>query len=764
MQKTNFKKIELLAPAGSYDSFIAAVNAGADAVYMGLKDFNARVMTNNFDLPEYTAAIDYAHKRDVKVYLTLNTLLLDNEMNKAINSVYELYKYGLDGVIVQDLGVADIIHKLMPELSLHASTQMSICTIEQVKILENLGFERVVLARELSIDEIKKIAEQTKLEIEVFVHGALCVSVSGQCLMSAMIGNRSANRGSCAGPCRKKYSLYTQNGKQIEKNKYLLSKKDIFALDKLQDLIDAGVYSLKIEGRNKTPEYVAGVVRNYRQTLDDKTTKNKEQEVLQLFNRSGKSDGYLNGVRYRNSISEFSPKNTGMYLGKVIDKKDRYIKVKLEENIDLHDGIETIGDKVVSTIVTCIRDSKYNIVNDKVAKGSIVWLGDVHGVNVGDSIYKTSSNKLNTELSKYAKANLRRKEYTATVCIKENEKINAYVGNIKAMLDYMPEISKTSSVNEEKIKEAFSKTEETSVKFDIVCDVQEGLFVPTSKLNELRKLLVEKIEETKVIRKEIKDISKKIEEVLKIENKTEKNTNTKIKNSLYVYKYNQSIDYINYYENKYSKKLDVLYINATDFNKYEKDILKYVGKCNVYFIIPNITLKNTTKYIESNLEILCKKGIKGILLGNIGFLPLCSKLKAKYNLEIVGDYSLNVINKYSVSVYKELGMDKITPLFENDDIDLESLNKILPIELVQDMATVMTTRYCVIASFAKDVHEKGKCNAECTKNDYYLIDELNKRYDILTDPLDCITRYVRNKRQYAKEYENIYSTRHCVLK
>lgn len=764
MQNIKSKHVELLAPAGSYEAFIAAINAGADAVYMGLKDFNARVMTSNFTTEEYINAIDYAHKRDVKVYLTLNTLLLDNEIKQALESVYELYKVGLDGVIVQDLGVASLIHKLMPDLSLHASTQMSICTIEQVKVLEELGFERVVLARELSVREIKEIANNTKLEIEVFVHGALCVSISGQCLMSAMIGDRSANRGSCAGPCRKKYSLYATNGKCIVKNRYLLSKKDIFGLDKLQELIDAGVDSLKVEGRNKTPEYVAGVIRNYRQAIDKGYNIIQEKETLQLFNRSGKSSGYLDGVRYRQSISEFSPKNTGLVLGKVIATKNKYIKMKLEQDINLHDGIETIGDNVVSTIVTCIRDEKFNIVNSKVEQGSMVWLGDINGVKIGDVIYKTSDSKLNLELFNYAKTNTKRLEYDVQVIIKENEQLQAMVkdNQIAVTIEYIPEISKTSSVNDVKVKEAFSKTEETSVKLNIACDIQEGLFVPSSKLNELRKALVQKIEETKLVRNNIDNIQDKIQQVLKID-KTNCNNKEK-QNSLYVYKYNKDIDYVSYYENKYSKKLDVLYVTASDFTTYGQQILTYTNKCKVYFVIPNVTLKNTTKYILSNLEFLCTKGISGVLLGNIGFIPLCNELKGKYNIEIIADYSLSIMNKYTANSLKEFGIDKVTPLFEKDNIDLESINNILHIEIVQDMATVMTTRYCVIASFVKDIQKQGECGAECKKNDYYLVDEHNKHYDILTDNMDCITRYVRNKRQYTEEQENRYSTRHCILK
>ena len=381
-------------------------------------------------------------------------------------------------------------------------------------------------------------------------------------------------------------------------------------------------------------------------------------------------------------------------------------------------------------------------------------------------VYKTSSDSLNTLCRSYAKSNLRRLEYDVIVAIKENEKVTATIEkqNIQVSIDYIPEISKTSSANEQRIKEAFAKTEETSVRFNTSCDIQEGLFVPASKFNELRKAIVEKLEETKLVRQEIKNINIKLQDAIQTANNEQKKQNSKKYNSLYVYKYNKEIDYVEYYKNKYNKKLDIIYINPSDFAKYEQDIIKYIDRCKIYFVISNVTLKNTAKYILNNLENLCQKGISGILLGNIGYIPLCNELKQKYNMEIIADYSLNVMNKYTANKLKELGIDRVTPLFENDNIDLDSINNILPIEIVQDMATVMTTRYCVIASFVKDISGNKKCGVECRKNNYYLIDELNKRYDILTDSFDCITRYVRNKRQYADEQEALYSTRHCVIK
>ena len=239
--------LELLAPAGNFTSLKAAVENGADAVYMGLSNFNARKMTENFGIEEFKDAILYAHKRNVKIYITMNILMYDEELEEAIKSLIILYKNGLDGVIVQDLGLAKLIHNIIPKLPLHASTQMTVHNLKQVRFLENLGFSRVVLAREMTIPEIENICKNTKMEVEVFVHGALCVCYSGQCLLSSMIGKRSGNRGSCAQPCRARYTLANKEDKKIIKNINLLSKKDIYGIDHIEALKNAGVKSLKVE-------------------------------------------------------------------------------------------------------------------------------------------------------------------------------------------------------------------------------------------------------------------------------------------------------------------------------------------------------------------------------------------------------------------------------------------------------------------------------------------------------------------------------------
>jgi len=264
--------MELLAPAGGFEALKAAVENGANAVYLGGKSFNARASAANFDLEELEKAVKYAHEREVKIYVTVNILIADSEIPELIAYLYNLYLIGVNAVILQDLGVADLMQAILPEMEIHASTQMTINNSWAVKHLEKAGFARVVLARENSAAEMKVIGDSTSLDLEVFVHGALCISYSGQCLMSSFIGGRSGNRGRCAQPCRLPYQLVDLKEKNVlqEKNlgEHLLSPKDLNLIEELFQLKNSGVNSLKIEGRMKRPEYVATVTRVYRKALD----------------------------------------------------------------------------------------------------------------------------------------------------------------------------------------------------------------------------------------------------------------------------------------------------------------------------------------------------------------------------------------------------------------------------------------------------------------------------------------------------------------
>ncbi len=301
---------ELLAPAGSEAALYAAVQSGADAVYVGGSRFSARASANNFDEAAMQKAVRYCHLRGVKLYVTQNTLIKQSEMEDAVSYASFLYEIGVDGLIVQDLGLARVLHRMLPDFPLHASTQMTVHSLAGVRALEALGFCRVVLARELSAKQIAYIAKHCKAELEIFVHGALCFCYSGQCLFSSVLGGRSGNRGRCAQPCRLPYTLHTPDGKKV-KSGYLMSPKDLALIDDLSALKSMGVASLKIEGRLKKPAYVATVTEVYRNKLDSgaRATRKDYQTLLDAFNRSGFTNAYFQGARGIEMMSVDNPSN-----------------------------------------------------------------------------------------------------------------------------------------------------------------------------------------------------------------------------------------------------------------------------------------------------------------------------------------------------------------------------------------------------------------------------------------------------------------------
>ena len=733
------KKIELLAPAGNIESFKSAVNAGADAVYMGLGKHNARVMAQNFTLQDYIYCLDYAHIRGVKVYLTLNTLLYDDEIKEALEQLIELYSHGLDAVILQDIGLAYLIKKILPDLPLHASTQMSVYSLEQVKYLESLGFTRVVLARELTLKEIKYITDNTNIEIEAFVHGALCVCLSGQCLLSQSIGNRSANRGACAQPCRMRYSLLSNSKGKVVENAYLLSKKDIFGLDMLNDILDANFVSLKIEGRNKSAQYVATVVSLYRKYIDryllgEDTTleKEDEQKLLQVFNRNGKSHGYLKDIEYKKSITLLTPKNTGLYLGKVIEKKGKFIKIKLAEDIDLHDGVEIYSKngKVHSTVVTCIKDKNGKIVNRNIPKGEEVYIGD------------------------FNEEEIRKRELVLNVDIKQDSPITLSTIINGEMYLYntneIPEQSISKELTLEDINNVFSKTQDYGIKFTkTVGYIQKGLFVKTSKLNEIRRNFVQKVESKYCINKEVTKIKDNLDNFLKI-NYQQIDRIAKME-TLSLYSYDSSIDYAKLYEKKYNRKLKRLYIPIQDYIKYGDEITSKYSNCILGVIISNFTLDNMDRLIRDNIENILSRKVKYVVLGSFRYLELLKKLKLKYDFSIIADYSFNISNSYSALCMLSQEIDIITPAFDANEQQIEKLSKICKIELVDNYIDVMTSRYCILGAFIADRKIGQKCSAPCTKDNYYLVDLHNEKYNILCNNIDCTMKIIKKYKNNIKD-------------
>lgn len=394
-------KPELLAPAGAWEALVAAVENGADAVYLGGKSYNARESAGNFDDQELIRAIEFAHVRGVKIYVTVNTLLADQELPGVARFLHFLQRAGADAVIVQDAGLIRLARQVIPELPLHASTQMTVHNLPAAQLLRQAGVERIVAARELSLKAINDLTRRGGVEVETFVHGALCVCYSGQCLLSSMIGGRSGNRGRCAQPCRLPYVLVDEENRPAADpavaGEYLLSPRDLNMSRHLPDLIRAGITALKIEGRMKRPEYVATVVRIYRGLLDRAAaggdfavTPEEAGELAQIFNRDF-TTGYYYGRPGRDLISAKRPNNRGVRLGRIkgFDRDRRLAEVLLEKPLRVGDGIEvwvTTGGRVACEVRRIVRKGE-NVTG--AAAGDTVHLAIPGRVFPGDRVFKT---------------------------------------------------------------------------------------------------------------------------------------------------------------------------------------------------------------------------------------------------------------------------------------------------------------------------------------------------------------------------------------
>ncbi len=503
---------ELLAPVGGTEALAAAVQNGADAVYLGGRMFSARQYAENFDRYELQKAIDYSHIRGVKVYVTVNTLLTDPELPAAGEYLKFLYESGADAVIIQDLGLARAARQLVPGLALHASTQMTVHNSAGVELLLNQGFSRVVLARELSLREIAEIKRRTGAEIEVFVHGALCISYSGQCLMSSMIGGRSGNRGRCAQPCRMEYSLVDAAGRNLAEpgvvGSHLLSPKDLNMISHIPQLAEAGISALKIEGRMKRPEYVATVTRIYREALDryreapqNYTVNEKEiKDLTQIFNR-GFTTGYFFGRPGRDMMSYKRPNNRGLYLGRVAaaDRAGGTAEILLEESLCTGDGIEfwvTEGGRrgvVVNHMVVNGQET------DSASAGDRVLVPSEGRVKPGDRVFKTHDAGL---------ISLAEKSYKSAREIKKiplRFKVEAGIGehftvtvtepagcSFSAQSGTRGQAALKKPLTPDSLEKQLNRLGNTPYSLgSLEADIDSGVMVPLSEINETRRRAVE---------------------------------------------------------------------------------------------------------------------------------------------------------------------------------------------------------------------------------------------------------------------------------
>lgn len=654
------REVELLAPAGNIPAFISAIENGADAVYIGGNAFNARMGADNFDDDTMQHAIDYAHLRGVKVFVTMNTLIKDEELEKALYYAKFLYEAGADALIIQDIGLGYLIRKHLPDFELHFSTQGTIYESDALNVLELLGYKRVVLSRELSIDEIREISKNRVAQIEVFIHGAICISYSGQCQLSRRLGGRSGNRGRCAQSCRLRYNVGNHGGDSF----YALSSKDMCQIENIGELIDAGVYSFKIEGRMKSPEYVGIVTKIYRKYIDlylkygkYSVSKEDKEALLQIFNRGGFTEGFLHGDPKEGYMSEFIPKNNGVYLGKVIskDNKNSLCKVNSILDISMHDGIEIRkknGDIVSSGIITYLSRN---------TDGTYI-IGDVkNNVSKGDVVFRTSSSRQLEEVRKTfknidifskecgkntrkLKANMELvfdKDKLTLTCSTKNIRVSVYSEGFT--------YSKGSPTSVERYLKSLSKTGNTPfVVSNIEFKGDYDIKVRTSEINELRRRGLDELSNKLKVRRKAGDFTLNPGDYEESYVSTEN------------FKLFHTVDEYFKYVNKKAFK-GVALLPLADI------VLNDVSIKDEYIPYISAVSKGMEDQILEDNYLKCLKYCRkrGVFVGNLGWLIRL----IHEGINVIADYGLNAYNRLTVKALKDIGAYGVIKSLEFGDLD-----------------------------------------------------------------------------------------------
>ena len=697
------KKIELLAPAGSMEALYAAVCAGADAVYIGGTKFSARASAANFTDEEIIEAVKYCHLYGVKVYVTINTLIKEKELKDAVAYGKFLYNAKVDALLVQDMGLFSLLKEEIPEVEIHASTQMTVHNGQGAKFLIDKGFKRIVLSRELNLQEITHISKDLNIETEIFTHGALCISYSGQCLMSSLIGGRSGNRGRCAQPCRKRYSLVGENVKA-----YLLSTKDICTLNNIEDIINTGTSSLKIEGRMKKSTYVAGVTSIYRGAIDSiyegksYDFHNNYKKLLQLFNREGFSKGYIFNGKGRELMAENFPKNTGIYLGKV-EKCDI---ITLEEDLSVGDGIRF--NQKGCNVSSIIKDDKK--ITDAKAHDKVKIIPKAY--NTFDKLYKTLDVKLEKEMEDIYKDPFSKKiklEVGVHFLLNKNIELTTFYNGRKIeVTGDLIEKAKIKPLSKEKIEENMKKTGGTPFEIKVSFESFEDGFLSAASINKVRRELIDEVMKTPHENKG---------NVNSILPSSKKKLSPIIKDLICVTKKEQLKAAI---DCGYSNICIDSYLNISDIN-YED--IKNNSLLNLYLKVPTIIRGEFNLIVKEINEV--KPYIKGIVTSNLGIINVFKDLK------VILDYKSNILNSHAMDYYEAEGCYLSLELSKEEIKNLGKKYKESCGMLLYGEMEAMIMEHCILESSLNK--SKGNCTFNCKNRSFYLEDEIGEKFKIITD-------------------------------
>lgn len=706
------KKPELLAPAGNMDAFLAAIEAGANAIYIGGYTFGARAFANNFSDDEIIKCINYAHLYGVKVYITVNTIVYEKEVDLFLNYIDFLHRNNVDAIIIQDLGMFDLVRKVYPNLELHASTQMHIHNLNGVLNLQKWGAKRVVMARETSYETLKEIKKHTSIELEVFVHGALCVSYSGQCLMSSLIGGRSGNRGKCAGTCRQQYNLIDDNEKKYNEDSYLLSTRDLNTLEDIGKLIELGIDSFKIEGRMKRAEYVYLVVSIYRKAIDNylkyKETRITENDILELkkiYNRKF-TKGYL--FNDKNIMNTYRPNHLGIKIGKVIKKDKNSIYIKLNNKLINGDGIRFLN-KVEDDglIISQMYINKQKVISAK--ENDVIEIKGNINCDNGATVIKTTDKEQMDKLNNLINKRTRKVSINGKVIVKQDEfmkiTLNDGKNEVTFISDEKPQLATNKPLMKEDIEKQIKKINDTVYTFrNLEIYTDNKSFVPLSKLNEIRRGAIELLDQKRLYNIEYKKCSYNIDLP---------NFNTVNKENILI----RNKDMYNKIKSKKFNELyllDYLYNGINDDRKVLK--LSRVQNGNRKYDIP-------------------------VLVGEIG-----SIIKDCYT-----DFSFNVVNSYTVAFLHSIGVNRVTLSQELNDEEIKELidayikryQKNPNLELiVYGREEMMISKYNILKNLNNH-------------NNYFLMDKYKNRMPILinNDIMTIFNYNIRDKKDKFKYFD-----------
>jgi U32 family peptidase len=765
--------MELLAPAGSYEAFKAAVENGANAVYLGGKSFNARASAANFDMEELRRVVQYAHERETAVYVTVNILIADKEFPELFDYLYSLYEVGVDAVILQDIGVAELIQSTLPEIERHASTQMTINNTWGVRHIEKLGFQRVVLARETSGEEIKKISAKTALDIEVFVHGALCICYSGQCLMSSFIGGRSGNRGTCAQPCRLTYQLVNEKQTDLlaEANlgDHLLSPRDLNFVEEIQELKDRGVYSLKVEGRMKRPEYVATVICIYRNALNHVLAEGAEgstakgvseeekTELLQIFNRDF-TQAYFREHPGAELMSYARPNNRGIRLGRITRTNENHLEIKLEAFLRPGDGIEIWTSRGREGItVGKIWMGKMEITEGK--PGETVQIEFSGKARSGDRVFKTYDEVLMEKARQsFQEGREQRKrplKMRLSGSIGELLVLEAWDGerNIKVNSTTVAQQALKRPLTHEYAFQQLSRLGTTPFWLEeLELEIEEGLMIPVSEINEMRRLVVEMLLNEQsgkervprsVYDQRLREWKKRLIQEREETNKLVKHGGT-AKRSSAARRLTVAVSDLESVQAALKAGAKRIAMGGERWRSRKgmnlKELEASIKLCHEHgaesiWRLPRIlNEEQSTWWYDTLLKVKTWSQRPVIMVSNLGELELLKAIDPEWPFET--DFSFNVFNEASIAHLLREGAQVITLSPELERSQVEVLARWPQTEILAfgDLE-MMVSEYCPVGATLGG--KKGeKCSVPCVKEPHFLKDRLKYDFPIETD-LDC---------------------------